>query len=133
MNLKNQKKGLIIILLVALSLCIVGFLVCVIVNTGKELEPQVPEIVISHGETKISPDGYGVIVAHLKYENGRVETADFIFKVENGKEGIIEIEDETNGRYQVTGTAEKGEEVIVTVRCAGNNKVAPVEVPITVG
>ena len=131
MNLKNQKKGLIIILLVALSLCIVGFLVCVIVNTGKELEPQVPEIVISHGETKISPNGYGFIVAHLKYENGRVETADFIFEVEKGKEGIIEVE--PNGRYQVTETAETGEEVIITVRCAGNNKVAPVEVPITVG
>lgn len=133
MNLKNQKKGLIIILLVALSLCIVGFLVCVIVNTGKDLEPQVPEIVISHGETKISPNGYGVIVAHLKYENGRVETADFKFEVEEGKEGIIEIEDETSGLYHVTETAESGEEVNVEVSCDGNDKVAPVNVTITVG
>ena len=132
MNLKNQKKGLIIILLVALSLCIVGFLVCVIVNTGKELEPQVPEIVISHGETKISPNGYGVIVAHLKYENGRVETADFIFKVEEGKEDIIK-EVKTNALYHVTETAENGEEVKIEVRCVGNDKVAPVEVTITVG
>ena len=117
--------------MVALVVCIAVLLSLVIVNTVNGLESQVPEIVISHGETKISPNGYGFIVAHLKYENGRVETADFIFEAEKGKEGIIEVE--PNGRYQVTETAETGEEVIITVRCAGNNKVAPVEVPITVG
>lgn len=130
MNVTHKKRG-VIILLVALVVCIAVLLSLVIVNTVNGLESQVPEIVISHGETKISPNGYGVIVAHLKYENGRVETADFIFEVEKGKEGIIEVE--PNGRYQVTETAETGEEVIITVRCAGNNKVAPVEVSITVG
>lgn len=132
MNVTHKKRG-VIILLVALVVCIAVLLSLVIVNTVNGLESQVPEIVISHGETKISPNGYGFIVAHLKYENGRVETADFIFEVEEGKEDIIEIEDETSGLYHVMETAENGEEVKIEVRCAGNDKVAPVEVPITVG
>ena len=131
MNVTHKKRG-VIILLVALVVCIAVLLSLVIVNTVNGLESQVPEIVISHGETKISPNGYGFIVAHLKYENGRVETADFIFEVEKGKEDIIK-KVETNGLYHVMETAEKGEEVIVTVSCDGNNKVAPVEVKITVG
>lgn len=123
---------LISILLIVLGLCIVAFLAVMIGSTVESVEPEIPEIVFSQEKTVISRGDYGIIVPHLKYKNGSIETADFRFEVEEGKQNIEGERIETNGLYHVVPSAPAFDVVLVTVSCPGNDKIKPVQVKIFV-